>query len=99
MKHGIARERLSAVAVLVWSAAAFGQGASQENPQLAEEVFKNIQVLKGTSVSEFMGTMGFFSASLGLNCTDCHISESSSDWGKYADDTARKRTTRRWFRW
>jgi outer membrane lipoprotein-sorting protein len=61
---------------------------------MAEDVFKNVQVLKGISVNEFMGTMGFFSASLGLNCTDCHISESSGDWGKYADDTALKRTSR-----
>ena len=62
--------------------------------QMAEEVFKNVQVLKGISVNEFMGTMGFFSASLSLNCTDCHISESSGDWGKYADDTPLKRTAR-----
>jgi photosynthetic reaction center cytochrome c subunit len=62
---------------------------------MAEDVFKNVQVLKGISVNEFMGTMGFFSASLGLNCTDCHISESSGDWAKYADDTSLKRTTRR----
>src|SRR3982074_1446128 len=68
---------------------------AEEKPQLAEEVFKNIQVLKGISANELMGTMGFFSASLGLNCTDCHISESSGDWGKYADDTALKRTARR----
>jgi outer membrane lipoprotein-sorting protein len=39
--------------------------------------------------------MGFFSASLGLNCTDCHVSDSSSDWAKYADDTALKRMARR----
>jgi photosynthetic reaction center cytochrome c subunit len=69
--------------------------ASGQTEQKAEEVFKNVQVLKGISVNEFMGTMGFFSASLGLNCVDCHISESSGDWGRYADDTALKRTTRR----
>src|SRR5580704_3721886 len=69
--------------------------ASGQAEQKAEEVFKNVQVLKGISVNEFMGTMGFFSASLGLNCVDCHISESSGDWGRYADDTALKRTTRR----
>jgi hypothetical protein len=61
---------------------------------MAEDVFKNIQILKGISVDEFMATMGFFSASLGLNCTDCHISESSGDWTRYADDTALKRMAR-----
>jgi len=30
-----------------------------------------------------------------LNCTDCHISESSGDWARYADDTALKRMSRR----
>ena len=42
-----------------------------------------------------MGTMGFFSASLGLNCTDCHVDESGGNWAKYADDNARKQTARR----
>jgi photosynthetic reaction center cytochrome c subunit len=76
-------------------AAASGQTAPQQKPQVAEDVFKNVQVLKGISVNEFMGTMGFFSASLSLNCTDCHVSDSSGDWGKYADDTPLKRTARR----
>src|SRR6202521_2425761 len=65
------------------------------NSQMSEEVFKTVQSLKGIPVPEFMGTMGFFSASLAMNCTDCHISESSGDWAKYADDTPLKRTARR----
>ena len=62
---------------------------------MAEEVFKNIQVLKGIPVDQFMGTMGFFSAALGLNCTDCHVDESGGSWAKYADDNDLKRTARR----
>jgi photosynthetic reaction center cytochrome c subunit len=62
---------------------------------LAEEVFKNVQILKGIPVDEFMSTMGFFSASLGLNCTDCHVDESGGNWAKYADDNPKKRTARR----
>jgi hypothetical protein len=61
---------------------------------MAEEVFKNIQVLKGIPVDEFMGTMGFFSSSLGLNCTDCHVEESGGNWARYADDNALKQRTR-----
>ena len=49
---------------------------------MAEEVFKNVQILKGIPVDEFMGTMGFFSASLGLNCTDCHVDESGGNWAQ-----------------
>ena len=61
---------------------------------MAEDVFKNIQVLKGIPVDEFMGTMGFFSASLGLNCTDCHVEESGGNWARYADDNALKQMAR-----
>jgi photosynthetic reaction center cytochrome c subunit len=74
------------------------QGGAAEKPLMAEEVFKNVQILKGIPVDEFMGTMGFFSASLGLNCTDCHVDESGGNWAKYADDNALKQTTRRMMR-
>jgi len=69
--------------------------AAGERPQMAEEAFKNIQVLKGIPVDQFMGTMGFFSSALGMNCTDCHISESGGSWERYADDNALKRQARR----
>ncbi|HXA65041.1 MAG TPA: c-type cytochrome [Bryobacteraceae bacterium] len=63
--------------------------------QTAEEVFKNIQVLKGVPVNEFMGTMGVFSAALGMSCEDCHAANDSK-WENYAADTSeRKRTARR----
>jgi hypothetical protein len=74
------------------------QAGSAEKPPMAEQVFKNVQILKGIPVDEFMGTMGFFSASLGLNCTDCHVDESGGNWAKYADDNALKQTTRRMMR-
>src|SRR5262249_29859006 len=67
---------------------------SQVVEQKAEDVFKNVQVLKGISVKEFMDTMGFFAASTGLNCADCHVSE--EDWAAYAkDDRPQKLTARR----
>ena len=74
---------------------ASGQAAPEEKPRMAEEVFKNVQVLRGISVDEFMGTMGFFSASLGMNCTDCHTTESVGNWAKFADDTPVKNTARK----
>jgi hypothetical protein len=39
--------------------------------------------------------MGFFSASLGLNCTDCHVEESGGNWARYADNTPRKQMSRK----
>src|SRR5262249_12908174 len=60
-----------------------------------EEVFKNVQILKGIPVKEFMETMGFFAAATGMNCTQCHVEEAGGNWAKYADDNALKQTTRR----
>ncbi len=60
----------------------------------AEQVFKNVQAMKGVQVDEYMTTMGFFSASLGISCGDCHTDESGGNWAKYADDNAMKRRTR-----
>ncbi len=73
----------------------FAQGPAGERAPMAEEVFKNVQILKGIPVDQFMGTMGFFSASLGLNCTDCHTDKSGGDWARYADENPRKQTARR----
>lgn len=62
---------------------------------MSEDVFKNIQVLKGIPVDEFMGTMGIFSAALGISCENCH-SLSDKSWADYAlDTTEKKRTARR----
>jgi photosynthetic reaction center cytochrome c subunit len=72
-----------------------GQASQSARPPMAEEVFKNVQVLKGIPVDQFMGTMGFFSAALGMNCTDCHVDESGGNWAKYSDDNDLKRTARR----
>jgi photosynthetic reaction center cytochrome c subunit len=84
------------VAALV--ACVMGSGwvrGQEQKPQMAEDAFKNIQVLRGISVDQFLGTMGFFAASLSLNCTDCHTAESGGSWARYADDTPLKNTARR----
>src|SRR6188472_358708 len=71
------------------------QAAPRQKPQMAEEVFKNVQVLKGIPVDEFMSTMGVFSAALGMSCEDCHAANDSK-WENYALDTSpKKRTARR----
>src|SRR5438105_3550683 len=95
MRIGSNRTILGVSWALLGAASASGQSRPEPKPQLAEEVFKNIQVLKGLTVNEFMETMGFFSASTLLNCTDCHTKESSGSWEKYAEDTVLKRTARR----
>jgi photosynthetic reaction center cytochrome c subunit len=72
-----------------------GQAPAAGQSPLAEQVFKNITVLRGLPVDQFMGTMGFYASATGLNCTDCHTSESGGDWAKYADDTPLKQQARR----
>jgi photosynthetic reaction center cytochrome c subunit len=68
---------------------------SAQRPPVAEDVFKNVQVLKGIPVDEFMNTMGVFSAALGMSCEDCHASN-DANWANYALDTSpRKRVARR----
>ena len=78
-----------------WARSQSANAGANQKPQMSEEAFKNIQVLRGIPVNEFMGTMGFFAASLGMNCTDCHVKESAGNWDRYADDTPLKQTARR----
>ncbi len=68
--------------------------APVEKPPISDEVFKNVQVLKGIPVDQFMATMGFFSASLGMSCEDCHSAD-DRNWDGFAADNTRKRMARR----
>ena len=88
---------IMAAAGLLGGTLARGQAvpAPQEKPQMADDIFKNIQVLRGLTVDEFMGTMGFIAASLSMNCIDCHSVEAASDVTKYAVDTPTKQTARK----
>ena len=70
------------------------QTPAASKPPLAEQVFKNIQVLKGIPVDEFMGTMGLFSAALTVCCGDCHTGAGTSN-PKWEDDPPRKLMARR----
>jgi hypothetical protein len=83
-----------AMASTLCSSAAVGQAAAPK-PLMAEQVFKNVVVLKGIPVDQFMDTMGMFSAALTLTCSACHVEQSLESWEKYADDTPLKQTARR----
>jgi len=64
-----------------------------QKPLMAEQVFKNIQALKGISVDDFMETMGIMTASLQFDCSDCH-ENAGTDKVNWAADTPRKLTAR-----
>lgn len=70
------------------------QPASPDKPLLSDQVFKNVQVLKGIPVDDFMETMGIMTAALQFDCSDCHAN-AGTDKVDWAADTPRKRTARR----
>ena len=62
--------------------------------ETADQHFKNVTVLKGIPVDEFMGEMGLFSAALSFCCKDCHTGAGTSN-PKWEDDPPRKVIARR----
>ena len=58
--------------------------------KLAEEQFKNIQVLKGVPAEQIFPTMQFISASLGVECEFCHVQNAFEKDDKKPKQTARK---------
>jgi len=96
MYNSVVIRKIGTIAVcLIALAVACAQAQTEQKPAMSEQAFKNVRVLKGIPVDQFMATMGFFSASLGETCTDCHSAESGGNWDKYADDNPRKETARR----
>src|ERR1044071_4364407 len=86
-------------AIVLWvlstGTPAAGQ-AAPPNQLMSEQAFKNVTVLKGIPVDEFMNTMGFIAAATNYNCIDCHVeTKAEGDWSTYAQYTPRKETARR----
>src|SRR2546427_5342497 len=64
-----------------------GRTGSEQNSQLSDMVFKNVQVLKGIHVDEFMDAMGMFASSLGYDCSSCHSPEIRNNRDAFAVET------------
>jgi photosynthetic reaction center cytochrome c subunit len=62
--------------------------------QTSDQVFKNVQVLKGIPVDDFMGTMGLMSAAIGYDCSECHIG-AGTEKVNWAADNGKKVIARR----
>jgi hypothetical protein len=90
------------LAIFAWSLAAgivtgssttvSAQAGTAGQPQslpMSENVFKNIQVLKGIPADEFMDTMGMFASSLLFDCTGCHVEEILTNRDAFATSTPR----------
>jgi hypothetical protein len=83
-----------AVVWLMGSALAAPQAAPAAAQRTSDQAFKNIQVMKGIPLDDFMGTMGIMCAALGFDCSDCHTGAGTEkvDW---AADTPKKVRARR----
>ena len=68
--------------------------AATAKPLMVDDVFKNVQALKGISVDDFLLTMGIMCAAVGSDCVGCHPA-AGTDHVDWALDTPRKRTARR----
>jgi photosynthetic reaction center cytochrome c subunit len=67
---------------------------TEAKPPISDQFFKNVQVLKGIPVDQFLGTMGFIAASLSVNCTECHLAGGGGTITNYAVDTPKKQKAR-----
>jgi photosynthetic reaction center cytochrome c subunit len=91
------RKILAATAIAVGGllvALTSAQTAPQPQPLLSDQVFKNVQALKGIPVDEFLQTMGIMAASLQFDCSDCHVG-AGTDKVDWPADTPRKIMARR----
>jgi photosynthetic reaction center cytochrome c subunit len=66
------------------------QSAPTRTPKMAEQVFKNIQVLKGVPADQVIPAMQFIAASLGVECEFCHVRNAFEKDDKDEKVTARK---------
>ena len=60
-----------------------------DGPQTTDTLFKNILVLKGMRVDSFFDAMGMFAASMGDDCTYCHVKSAMLNRADFATATPR----------
>jgi len=75
------------------SASPKAANAATPAPKLAEEEYKNIQVLKGIPAEQLIPTMQFIAASLGVECEHCHVEHANDKDDKKPKLIARKMMT------
>lgn len=59
-------------------------------PRTAEQAFKNIQVIKSMPAGQLQNAMSFMAASLGVDCSHCHVPPAMEKDDKPAKQTARR---------
>ena len=81
---------IALIFVCLWSVGfAASQAPQGQQPPMAENVYLNVQVLKGIPVDQFNDTMGMFASALLLDCVGCHDPKITSDPKAFATATPR----------
>jgi hypothetical protein len=71
---------LCIAALLFWRNAPAQTTSPEPRENLpAEQVFKNIQALKGMRAGDLQGAMSFIASSLNVDCDHCHVQDYSKD--------------------
>ena len=71
------------------TARVWAQAAPEPAPLVTENLFRNIQLLKGIPIDTFFDVMGMFAASMGEDCTFCHSKEAVFRHEAFGDPTPR----------
>ena len=78
---------VAAASLRAGGSAQAAQAGPDQGPLMSDAVFKNVQVLKGIPVDEFMDTMGMFASSLGFDCVSCHSGDIYTNRAAFAEST------------
>jgi hypothetical protein len=63
---------------------------AEQDKRPAEQVYKNVQILKGVPAGRWNMIMTMFTLSLGVDCSHCHVPGEFEKDDKPAKQTARK---------
>ena len=84
------RSKLLALLLITASLCAAGLSSGRAQEKTTEQVYKNIQVLKGVPAPQLDAVMASFTGSLGVRCNHCHVPGQFDKDDKPAKQTARK---------
>jgi photosynthetic reaction center cytochrome c subunit len=86
----VKRSQLLALLIITASLCAVGLSTGTAQEKTTEQVYKNIQVLKGVPAAQLDAVMASFTGSLGVRCNHCHVPGQFEKDDKPAKQTARK---------
>lgn len=94
--HRLLLALVGSVSLVAVSAAQQAQAPAAAAPaeQTAGQKYKNVQVLKDMTLTQFNDAMLYMNASTGQNCEGCHVRTPAGEWLWEKDDKDHKTTAR-----